>query len=279
MDPFSITAGVVGITAPVLQCVQHLRNNIQAIIDAPTEITSLGEELQVIEQGIAAIQKVSDAQWKSLGDGVVTQFKNGMKHCKRCCSKFQATIDHWTRRGKDGKFSLRDRTVIGLFRQNQIKSTASQLQNCKATLISIVSIATLHSSLQQSWKAEEISKMLSTKEGEISTAISTTEKQLVEADTRFGQLQLASAEGGDEDTDDEEDFEFVTSQTTIEKLALQQSLELLKQLSENIRAITEEKQGKNSTVNNISFGGHNQGVQTGFNHGDINFSIGRGTSS
>lgn len=143
MDPLSITAGVVGVAVPTLQCAQHLRNNIQAICDAPEEIASLGDELLAIEQAIASIQKVSDQQWQSLGETVVLQSKTGMNLCRKSCGKFQVAIDHWTRHGEDGKLSWRDRTAIGLFKQSQIKSTSSQLQNCKGTLISVVSIANL----------------------------------------------------------------------------------------------------------------------------------------
>jgi hypothetical protein len=143
MDPFSITAGVAGIAAPALQCVRHLRNDIQAIIDAPSDIASLGEDLLTIEQAITSLQKVSDQQWQSLGESVVSQSKTGMTLCKKSCSKFQAAIGRWTRHSDNGKLSWRDRTAIGFFRQDQITSTSSQLQNCKATLTSVVSIATL----------------------------------------------------------------------------------------------------------------------------------------
>jgi hypothetical protein len=143
MDPLSITAGVVGVAVPTLQCAQQLRKTIQAILDAPSEIASLGEELLTIEQAITSIQEVSDQQWQSLGESVVSQSKTGMNLCRKSCSKFQAAIDDWTRHGEDGKLSRRDRTAIGLFRQDQIKSTSSQLQNCKGTLTSVVSIASL----------------------------------------------------------------------------------------------------------------------------------------
>jgi hypothetical protein len=143
MDPLSITAGVVGVAVPALQCAQQLRKTIQAILDAPSEIESLGEELLTIEQAITSIQEVSDQQWQSLGDSVVSQSKTGMNLCRKSCSKFQAAIAHWTRHGEDGKLAWRDRTAIGLFRQDQIKSTSSQLQNCKGTLTSVVSIANL----------------------------------------------------------------------------------------------------------------------------------------
>ncbi|EXK30379.1 hypothetical protein FOMG_13192 [Fusarium oxysporum f. sp. melonis 26406] len=49
MDPLSITAGVVGVAVPALRCSLQLRKTIQAILDASSEITSIGEELLTIE--------------------------------------------------------------------------------------------------------------------------------------------------------------------------------------------------------------------------------------
>jgi hypothetical protein len=60
MEPLSITASVVGVAVPALQCAEKLRTTIRAILDAPDEIVSLGEELQVIEQAITSVQKISD---------------------------------------------------------------------------------------------------------------------------------------------------------------------------------------------------------------------------
>ncbi|UPK95408.1 hypothetical protein LCI18_006343 [Fusarium solani-melongenae] len=272
MDPFSITAGVAGIAVPALQCVRHLRNDIQAIIDAPSDIASLGEDLLTIEQAITSLQKVTDQQWQSLGESIVSQSKTGMTLCKKSCSKFQAAIGRWTRHSDDGKLSWRDRTAIGFFRQDQITSTSSQLQNCKATLTSVASIATFHSSLQQTNANEEMIKMVSTKEIEIAKAISTTERQLVEVNTRLEKLHLALLDEAEEDYDQTS----AMSQGETEKFALQQSLKLLGELSRNIQAAAEDiRKDHGQVANTITFGDHNRGVQTGVSNAPIHFSIGR----
>lgn len=143
MEPLSIAASVAGVAVPALQCVQHLRNYLQGIANAPRDVISLREDLLTLEQAITSLQNVSDPQWKSLGDAVVIQSKTGMSQCKKSCNKFQTAIGRWTQHSDDGKLSWRDRTMIGLFRQDQINSTSTQLQNCKMTLTSVVSIATL----------------------------------------------------------------------------------------------------------------------------------------
>ncbi|KAL7917625.1 hypothetical protein ACQKWADRAFT_306407 [Trichoderma austrokoningii] len=250
MDPLSITASIAGIAVPALQCVQHLRNDLEAIMNAPSDIVS----------------------WESLGGAVVTQSTTGLKLCKKLSSKFQAAIDRWTAHSDNGKLSWRDRTMIGLFRQDQIKSTLAQLQNCKMTLTSVVSTATLYSSLQQTNVAETMMQMISAKETEITTAISTTKKQLVEVNTKLEELHLAAQEEDEEDLDQAS----ATSQVEAEKFALNKSLELLKELSKGIQAAAVNAwKDQDRVVNTYTFGDHNQGVQAGVSNAPINFSIGR----
>ncbi|SPJ87081.1 uncharacterized protein FTOL_12106 [Fusarium torulosum] len=271
MDPLSITAGVVGVAVPALQCTQQLRKTIQAILDAPSDIASLGEELLIIEQAITSIQEVSDQQWQSLGESVVSQSKTGMSLCRKSCSKFQAAIDDWTRHGQDGKLSWRDRTAIGLFRQGQIKSTSSQLQNCKGTLTSVVSIANLYSSLQQTSANEEMMRMVSIKGTETEKAVSATERQLDEVNARLKRIHLALLEEVEEGPDQIS----AKDQVETEKFALQQSLDLLKALNENVQSAAKNiRKGQGQVVNTMSFGNNNRGVQAGISNAPINFSIG-----
>ncbi|PCD20332.1 hypothetical protein AU210_016199 [Fusarium oxysporum f. sp. radicis-cucumerinum] len=271
MDPLSITAGVVGVAVPALQCAQQLRKTIQAIVDAPSEIALLGEELLTIEQAITSVQEVSGQQWQSLGESVVSQSKTGMSLCRKSCSKFQAAVDHWTRHGEDGKLSWRDRTAIGLFRQDQIKSTSSQLQNCKSTLTSVVSIANLHSSLQQASANEEMIRMVSMKGTEIVKAVSTTERQLDEVSARLEKLHLLLLE-----VEEDPDQKSAREQVETAEFALQQSLKLLKALNENVQSAAKDtRKGQGQVVNTMSFGDHNKGVQVGNNKGPINYSIGQ----
>ncbi|KAL7762868.1 hypothetical protein ACKLNR_006226 [Fusarium oxysporum f. sp. zingiberi] len=272
MDPLSITAGVVGVAVPALQCAEKLQTTIQAILDAPGEIVSLGEELQVIKQAITSVQQVSDQQWQSLGESVASQSKTGMNLCRKTCSKFQAAIEHWTRHSENGQLAWRDQASIGLFRQDQIKSTLSQLQNCKGTLTSVISIANLRSSLQQQSANGEMMRMVSMKGTEIVKAVSITERQLDEVNTRLKKLHLALLEEDEEDPDQTS----AKSQVDTEKFALEQSLVLLKALNENVKSAAKDiRKDQGQVVNTMSFGNNNRGVQTGISNAPINFSIGQ----
>ncbi|CAI6099558.1 unnamed protein product [Clonostachys chloroleuca] len=269
MDPLSITASVAGVAIPALQCVQHLRNDLEGILNAPSDIVSVREDLLTIEQAITSVQNISDQQWESLGKAVVAQSETGLKLCKKSSSKFQAAIDRWTMHSDDGKLSWRDRAMIGLFRQDQIKSTSTQLQNCKMTLTSVVSTATLHSSLQQTKVAENLTQMISTKEMEITAAITTAKKQLDEVNTKLEDLHLAAQDEDEEDLDQAS----ATSQVEFEKFALKKSLELLQELLKGIQAAAvDARKDQGCVANTSTFGDYNQGVQAGVSNAPIYFS-------
>jgi len=144
MDPFSITAGVVGIAAPTIHCVRLLVEDIRRIADAPDTVAALQDDLVALDKTLTSLQDISDAQWKSLGDSVVDSSKAAMDVCVASCDKFRTDLAHWTRHtGRDGKMSLRDKAAVGFFKQGQIKTLSEQLQSCKATLGFAVSSATL----------------------------------------------------------------------------------------------------------------------------------------
>lgn len=143
MDPLSITAGVVGIVAPTLHCVHVLVKDLQSIADAPEAVTALTNDLQSVDLALASVQTVTESQWRSLGDAVISQSRSVTTSCKTSCERFKTSLDRWTRHSTDGTLSWRDRATLGVFRQGHIKSMSEQLQNCNITLSSVASIATL----------------------------------------------------------------------------------------------------------------------------------------
>jgi hypothetical protein len=138
MDPLSITAAVVGITAPVVHSIHLLSEDIQKIVDAPETLDSLRKDLLSVDQALASLQAVSDAQWKSLGETVASQSKLATTSCGESCDRFRTALSRWTRHSEDGKLSLRDRAMVGFFKQGYVKSMSEQLQHCKITLTSVV---------------------------------------------------------------------------------------------------------------------------------------------
>ena len=134
MDPFSITAGVVGITAPAVHGIRLLLEDLQRVVDAPETLSSLRKDLLSVDQALASLQVVSDQQWKLLGENVVTQSKAATTTCRESCDRFRTALGRWTRHSSDGgKMSLRDRTIVGFLTQGYVKSMSEQLQHCKVT--------------------------------------------------------------------------------------------------------------------------------------------------
>ncbi|KAL8738976.1 MAG: hypothetical protein Q9181_000322 [Wetmoreana brouardii] len=69
---------------------------------------------------------------------------------------------------------------------------SEQLRNCKLTINSIVSIATLYSSIRHTHITEEIKKTISTKQTEIEGAVTIADKQLIGLDNKLEELHLSS---------------------------------------------------------------------------------------
>ena len=143
MDPLSVTAAVLGITAPAVHCIHLLLRDLQNIVDAPATLESLKKDLLSVDQALTSLQAVSDLQWKSLGETVVIQSETATTSCKESCDRFRTALSRWTRHSENGKLSLRDRAMVGFIKQGYVKSMSEQLQHCEITLTSVVSIATL----------------------------------------------------------------------------------------------------------------------------------------
>jgi len=69
---------------------------------------------------------------------------------------------------------------------------SEQLSNCKLTINSVVSIATLYSSVRHSHITEEIKKTIFTKQAEVKSAITIADKQLVVVENKLRFLRNAN---------------------------------------------------------------------------------------
>jgi hypothetical protein len=139
MDP----ASAISIAATALHCVRLLLNKVQCITDAPDDISAFKADLLSIETALQSLQALPEPQWKSIGENAVELLGKTIDLCTKSCEKFSAALGRWTRHSDDGKLSWRDRTVVGILKQGQIRSMSKQLQNCKLDLTMVVSIANL----------------------------------------------------------------------------------------------------------------------------------------
>jgi len=254
----------VGIVAPTLHCVRLLVKDLQNIADAPDAVKALTNDLQSVGLALASVQAVTDPQWKSLGETVTGQSKAAITSCKDSCERFKTSLDRWTRHSTDGTLSWRDRATLGIFRQGHVKSISEQLQNCKITLTSVASIATLHSSLQQTQAAEETKTTISTKETAVRDTITATDKQLAEVNTKLVALCLARQEPDET----EADRMGAISQVAVEQTALRESRQLLEELRSVIQTVATSVQIDHDRVIN-SWGANNEGMQIGASYAPI----------
>ncbi|KAF1935662.1 hypothetical protein EJ02DRAFT_484084 [Clathrospora elynae] len=212
-DPLSITASVVGVTVPALHGIRLLLEDLQQLKEAPKTVKRLLEDVQ---------------EWDLLGASVVEESKITISNCTQACNLFRTDLQHWTRHSKGGKLAWQDRTSVGFFKQSQIKAMSEQLQNCKLSINSVVSIATLYSSVRHTQITEDIRGTMSLVQAEIKGAVTTIYKQLVVLESKLEELNLSSDD--DEEAGPKEVKAEALQQLEEERKALGASRMLLEEL-------------------------------------------------
>jgi hypothetical protein len=142
-EPLSIAASVVGITVPALHGVRLLLEDLQQLKEAPKTVKRLLEDVRSVGKSLALLQGVEEREWNLLGASVADESKATVGSCTQACNLFRTDLQRWTRHSEGGRLAWQDRTSVGVFKQGQIKAMSEQLQNCKLSINSIVSVATL----------------------------------------------------------------------------------------------------------------------------------------
>ena len=142
-DPLSVAANVVGLIIPALHGTRLLLNDLGNLKDAPKAVKRLVDDVHSIDAALKLLESVEDREWESLGAAVAEHSKTIISACTQTCGLFRTDLQRWTRHSEDGKLAWRDRANVGFFKQGQIKAMSEQLQNCKLSIESVVSIATL----------------------------------------------------------------------------------------------------------------------------------------
>lgn len=288
-DPLSITASIFGVTVPALHGIRLLLDDLQRIKDASEAVKNLKDDILSVDMALTSLQAVKDREWESLGGTVADEAKAAISTCARACDMFRANLQHWTSHSQDGKLSWQDRAKVGFFKQGRIRSMSEQLQSCKITINSVVSIATLcviptchlpgsgdtddltyrYSSIRHTHITEEIKKTISTKQIEITSAIGATDLQLAEVGKRLEELNVV----GDiqEEVESTENKADALRQIEEERKALSASRKLLDEL---LSKVQEDSVVKASTENQnrstqVTYGSQNSGFQIGISNGPI----------
>ncbi|RHZ63789.1 uncharacterized protein CDV56_108866 [Aspergillus thermomutatus] len=269
-DPLSITAGIVGIAVPALQGLRLLLHDLQSIRDAPETISNLKDNIRAIELALISLQAISEQEWESLGTTVADEAKATIATCTKACEIFRSNLQRWTGHSQDGngRLSRLDRAKVGIFKQGQIKSMCEQLQSCKITINSVVSIATLYSSLRHTHLTEEMKKTIAMRQTELEAAIRTTDDQIADIRTRREEIDLVDGTQAAADPETEADM---LRQLDEEHKTLYISRRLLNELMTRVQESTivnvVARNENNST--RVTFGSQNSGLQIGVSNGPI----------
>jgi DNA-binding transcriptional regulator GbsR (MarR family) len=126
-----------------------------------------------------------------------------------------------------------------------------------------------YSSIRSTNVTEEIKKAISTKEEEVSRAITSTNRQLAEVETSLRELHLRSA--SEEESRNAEDMTNTVEQIEEERNALNSSRKLLEELLSRTKeeSIVKAVSAIQSRSTHIYFGNQGQGIQIGINNAAI----------
>jgi hypothetical protein len=169
------------------------------------------EDVHSVDTALILVQGVDDREWELHGESLAGMLKTTISSCEEACDLFRSDLQRWTRHSEDGKLAWKDRANVGFFKQAQIKAMSEQLSNCRLTITSAVSIATLYVTLvlnddteyklilpyryisvRHSHITEEIKKTISTTQAEVKGAISTADNQLVVLESKLEDMNLSS---------------------------------------------------------------------------------------
>ena len=141
-EPLSIAASVVGVTVPALHGTRLLLDDLQNMKDAPKAVKRLEDDVRSVEMALTTLTGVEARELEALGTNVAEQLMVTISSCTDACILFRTKLQQWTKHS-DGKLGWRDRANVGFFKHGQVKAMLEQLQNCKLSINSVVSIATL----------------------------------------------------------------------------------------------------------------------------------------
>jgi hypothetical protein len=137
MDPFSITAGAIGITSFATTSILQLRSLVDSLSEAQDVVADVSSSLANIERPLAALEqlRISD---EAILVAVKEDFRKAgvaeaVNSCGDACKKFSDNLTKWTKHSSATKLSLRDRFSVGVWNKEKIRTFRTQLQWCEAT--------------------------------------------------------------------------------------------------------------------------------------------------
>lgn len=138
-DPFSITAGVIGVSGAALSSISSLRRTISALQNAPKEVEDIQSSLKITQDTLASLEslRISDGTLSSRVKLNLEQAAVGktVNKCGEACGQFSKDLLKWTSRSSDSQMSARDRFSVGLWHRAKIERYKTQIQSCQSAVV------------------------------------------------------------------------------------------------------------------------------------------------
>ncbi|KAH7066500.1 hypothetical protein FB567DRAFT_542258 [Paraphoma chrysanthemicola] len=197
MDPFSITAGAIGIGGVATTAIAQLHTAIGGYSGAHQDVQNILLSLEQIQAPLAALERLTipdaAATARAREDLRSTGVANSVNASGEACSKLTKDLKRWTRHSNADELSFRDRFLIGLWNREKISTLKMQLQSCAQTLHLAVSatqlVVQLRSERQSERSHESVGKELKAIEVAIQSHMRNTQEQQAEANRRLEQLE------------------------------------------------------------------------------------------
>ncbi|PZD29772.1 hypothetical protein A1F96_04896 [Pyrenophora tritici-repentis] len=205
MDPFSITAGAIGITGFATTSIVQLHHLISGLSEAQDVVADVASSLANIERPLAVLEQLSISD-ESTSIAVKEDLRKAgvaeaVNECGNTCNEFSKNLTKWTKHSSTAKLSLRDRLSVGVWNREKIRTLKMQLQSCEATVQFAVTstqlMVQLRSEKTSETDRENVKRQLQTLKAKIQEHLDLTKRQQDQALERRRALE--------DEPEDEED--------------------------------------------------------------------------
>jgi len=146
-DPFSITAGAIGITGATTTAIGQLHTLISGYAGANEEVRGIKSGLEELQAPLSVLESLTftnaSVSAKAIEDLQKAGVAESVNACGVTCAKFNTDLGRWTRHSKPDKLSFRDKFLVGVWNKEKIVTLKTQLQCSTQTLQLAVSTTQL----------------------------------------------------------------------------------------------------------------------------------------
>lgn len=137
MDPLSITAATIGITAFALTSIKQLRDTINDVADVKEVIHDISISLTDILVPLDSLRDAhvpgSSISASAKADLEKAGVAKAVNRCGDLCDDFAKRLEKWTKHSSGSKLSFRDRLTVS-FNKEKIRTLRISVDTCQSTV-------------------------------------------------------------------------------------------------------------------------------------------------